>query len=125
MNATMKIFLRTDQGNKDGYSSVCLRLTKKRKLKIFTLSVRVRPKDWNFKNNCVKKTDIEYFRKNKYLIKYENKAPNIIDKYFFKDKDFSATRIRLDKVNLQDNSKVLNLSNFEILAHLNCPTLNG
>ncbi len=36
-----------------------------------------------------------------------------------------ATRIRLDKVNLQDNSKVLNLSNFEILAHLNCPTLNG
>ncbi len=37
----------------------------------------------------------------------------------------AATRIRLDKVNLQDNSKVLNLSNFEILAHLNCPTLNG
>ncbi len=46
--------------------------------------------------------------------------------YLMADKsNVLATRIRLDKVNLQDNSKVLNLSNFEILAHLNCPTLNG
>ena len=100
MNATFKIFLRADQTNMDGTSTVCLRLTIKRKLKTFSLKIKVLPKDWNFSRNLVKKSDIDYFRKNKYITKYENKAKNIIDKYFLNDKrlttNFLATHVKLD-----------------------------
>ncbi len=47
MNTTIKIYLRLDNKNVDGTNSVCLRFTLKRKIKVFTLNVRVLSKDWN------------------------------------------------------------------------------
>ena len=89
MNTTIKIFLRTDQTNIDGTNTVCLRLTIKRKIKLFSLQIKVFPNNWHFSKNIVKKSDIDYFRKNKYITKYENKAKNIIDNYFLNDKQLT------------------------------------
>ncbi len=89
MNTTIKIYLRLDNLNVDGTNSVCLRFTLKRKLKVFTLNVRVRPENWNETKTLVKRSDILHDRKNKYIAKYRNKAQTIIDSYFFKDKPLS------------------------------------
>ncbi len=91
MNATIKIYLRLDSLNVDGTNSVCLRFTLKRKLKVFTLNVRVRPENWNKTKTSVKRSDILHDRKNKYIAKYRNKAQSIIDSYFFNDKPLSIS----------------------------------
>jgi len=89
MNITYKIFLRTDHQNINGTNSVCLRVTQKRVSKTISLHIKVKPTDWNEKKHIVKKSDVDYLRKNKYLRKYENKATDIIDKYFLNDKPLS------------------------------------
>ncbi len=87
MNATTKIFLRTCQKlNIDGTNTVFLRFTVKRKINIISLKIKVKEKDWNERTRQVKKTDKNHLSKNKYLKKYEQKARNIIDNYFFADK---------------------------------------
>lgn len=57
--------------------------------KDLSLRVKVKPTDWNEKKNIIKKSDVEYLRKNKYLRKYQNKATDIIDKHFLSDKPLS------------------------------------
>jgi len=88
---TVRIFLRTDQTNKNGSHSVCVRLIINRRKKDVSLQIYVNPKDWSFVRNNVKKTDPKYLRKNKLIIKYLNKAENIVDEYFLTDKHLTPT----------------------------------
>ena len=92
MKATYKIFLRSDNKNIDGTNTICLLFTSKRKLKKISLGVKVHQKDWNPKTNPpeVKKSDSEHLRKNKYIRKYNQKALDIIDKYFLEDRFLSC-----------------------------------
>ncbi len=94
MNATTKVYLRTDQQNVNGSNSVYLRLTIKRIPKVFSLNIAVLPKNWNSQINQVKKTDKEYLIKNKYIAKYQSKAQNIIADYFLKDKILTFNKFR-------------------------------
>jgi len=89
MAVTYKIFLRTDQTNKDGTNTVCLRVSQQRKTKYFSLRIYVHSKDWNDTKNSVKKSDSKYFIKNKKITKYDTKADTIITDYFYNDKYLS------------------------------------
>ncbi|MCD4794936.1 MAG: hypothetical protein K8R54_17015 [Bacteroidales bacterium] len=86
---TLKLFLRTDQKNKDGSHSVCIRLTMKRRKKDISLRIYVKPTDWMFSKNLVKKSDSKYLRKNKLIKKYTNKAESIVDECFFNDEQLT------------------------------------
>lgn len=86
---SFKIFLRKDHQNDDGSNSVYLRLINNRKKKDISLRIFVLLKHWNLSLNRVKKTDPDWDRKNKRLIKYENRARNIIDEHFLYDKPLS------------------------------------
>lgn len=87
---TYKLFLRTDNTNIDGSNSLYLLFTSKRKLKKISLDIKVNKKDWNNSKTEVKRTDPDFLRKNKYIRKYDKKAKDIIDKYFFDDKYLSV-----------------------------------
>lgn len=80
---TVKIFLRTDQINKSGSHSVCIRLIINRRKKDLSLRIYVKPNDWVFAKNIVKQSDPKSLRKNKLIRKYINKAENIVDDCFF------------------------------------------
>jgi len=99
MNATTKIFLRTDQQNVNGSNSVYLRLTIKRISKIFSLNIAVFPKHWNSQVNQVKKADEKHLIKNKYLAKYQSKAQNILADYFLNDKILTFNKFREELFN--------------------------
>ena len=86
---TLKLFLRTDQKNKDGSHSVCIRLTMKRRKKDVSLRIYVKPSDWMFSKNLVKKSDPKHLRKNKLIKKYSNKAESIVDECFFNDEQLT------------------------------------
>ena len=86
---TLKLFLRTDQVNKDGSHSVCIRLTIRRRKKDISLRVYVKPKDWTFSKNLVKKTDAKHLRKNKLIKKYTSKAEGIVDDCFFNNEQLT------------------------------------
>jgi len=88
---TFKIFLRADNKNIDGSHSLYLLFISNRRLKKISLGIKVKPKDWDEKRCLVKKSDIEFLRKNKYIRKYADKAQSIIDKYFFDDKYLSVS----------------------------------
>lgn len=80
---SVKIFLRTDHLNKDGTHSVCIRLIAERRKKDVYLRIYVKPKDWSFVKNLVKKSDPNSIRKNKLIKRFKSKAENIVDEYFF------------------------------------------
>ena len=80
---TVKIFLRTDYLNLDGSHAIYVRLISNRRKKDVSLRIYVKIKDWNFKRNLVNKNDPECDRKNRLILKYKNKADNIIDNSFF------------------------------------------
>ncbi len=84
-----RIFIRNDQQDAAGQNIVYLRLRQDRKKKDVSLKIQVFLKDWNSRNNTVKKSDKAYLRKNKILAKYASKAQNIIDEHFLNDKDLS------------------------------------
>jgi integrase/recombinase XerC len=84
-----RIFLRTDQKNSSGQNTVYLRLRESRRKKDISLGIQVFEKNWNSRNNSVKKTDRDYLRKNKLIQKYISKAHAILDEHFFHDKDLS------------------------------------
>jgi site-specific recombinase XerD len=90
MKATFKIFLRPDNQNIDGTNTLYLLFTSRRKLKKISLGIKVHLKDWNEKKCEVKKSDKEFLIKNKYIQKYDQKAKDIINKYFFEDKFLSV-----------------------------------
>jgi len=87
--STYKIYTIPYYTNKDGTKSLYLLFTSNRDRKKISLNIRVYPKNWNIKKCEVKKSDIEYKRKNKYIRKYSEKAQKIIDDYFFNDKELS------------------------------------
>ena len=84
MNANIKIVLRK-RLNSDGTSSVTLRLTINRKLKVYSLNLTVHPKNWDTARSKVKSSDVQSFRKNKLIHKYHSKAQYIIDEFVFSD----------------------------------------
>jgi len=88
---TVKLFLRTDQKNKNGSHSVYIRLIINRRKKDISLQIHVKPKDWSFEMNSVKKSDPKHLRKNKLITKYLNKAENIVDEHFLNDKQLTFT----------------------------------
>ena len=87
---TYKIFLRADNKNIDGTNTLYLLFTSNRVLKKISLHIKVKNKDWNKTKCIVKKSDPDHLRKNKYILKYSEKARNIIDIYFFKEKSLSV-----------------------------------
>ncbi len=91
MEPTFKIFLRTDNTNMDGSNTLYLLFTSNRRLKKISLGIKMKPKDWDSGKHRVKKSDIEYLRKNKYIRKYQEKAKKIIDKYYFEEKHLSIS----------------------------------
>ncbi|OQY01002.1 MAG: hypothetical protein B6I20_08020 [Bacteroidetes bacterium 4572_117] len=101
METTIKIFLRTDNTNIDGSNMLYLLFTSKRKLKKISLGINVKAKDWDANKTKVKKSDIGYLRKNKYLRAYHEKAQKIIDKYFFEDIPLSVNEFER---NFKNNS---------------------
>ena len=56
-----------------------------------SLRIYVKPKDWSFTKNLVKKSDPKYLRKNKLIIKFQNKAENIVDECFLNDQQLNFT----------------------------------
>lgn len=90
MESTYKIFLRADSKNIDGSHSLYLLFTSKRILKKISLGIKIQTKDWDEKKIQVKKSDPDFFRKNNYIRKYDEKAKKIVDKYFFENKYLSA-----------------------------------
>jgi integrase len=90
MESTYKIFLKTDNKNIDGSNSLYLLFTSKRILKKISLGIKIQTKDWDEKKIQVKKSDPDFFRKNNYIRKYDEKAKKIVDKYFFENKYLSA-----------------------------------
>ena len=80
---TVKGFLRTDHLNMDGTHTINVRLIINRRKKDISLHIYVKPKDWIFSKNQVKKTDPKYLRKNKLIKKFTSKAENIVDECFF------------------------------------------
>lgn len=88
---SVKIFYRTDHLNKDGTHTVYIRLISKRRKKDISLRIYVKPNDWSFSRNFVKKSDPKYLRKNKLITKYLNKGENIVDDYFLTDQQLSFT----------------------------------
>ncbi len=104
MKTSIKIFLRPDNTNIDGSRSLYLLFTSQRQLKKIALNIKVMPKDWNASKTEVKRSDIEFLRKNKHIRKYSDKANKIIDEYFFADKNLSADEFeRQFKSNLFGN----------------------
>jgi len=90
-NITTKILLRSDHTNSDGTRTVYLRLTINRKVKLFSLRIRVLPSCWNSRTSMITRKDAEFVRKNKILRKYSNKATLIVDEYFLTDKHLTFT----------------------------------
>ena len=105
MEATFKIFLRTDNTNIDGSNTLYLFFTSKRKLKKISLAIKVKYKNWDPIKTKVKKSDTDYLRKNKYIRSYNEKARQIIDKYFFEDKFLSIDEFEKHFKNKSFNSK--------------------
>ncbi len=101
---TFRIYIRTDQKNTDGTSSVLLSVTIKRKKKKFTIT-KVNSKDWNANKSLVKRSDVFFIRKNKLITKFKNKAQFIIDDYFLKDKILT---LNLFIKEFDNNSKNIN-----------------
>ncbi|NOZ36022.1 MAG: site-specific integrase [Chlorobi bacterium] len=86
---SVKIFLRTDHLNTTGTHTVYIRLISNRRKKDISLHIYVKPNDWMFSKNLVKKSDPKYLRKNKLIKKYLNKAESIVDEYFFNDEQLT------------------------------------
>lgn len=76
MNSTIKILLRSDYTNIDGSKTVYLRFTANRKVKYYSLNIKVKPQD--LKGIQVKRSDPEYVHKNTLIYRALNKARNII-----------------------------------------------
>ncbi len=68
---------------KENLHAIYIRVIINRKKADVSLKLFVHEKDWNDKRNEVKRSDIEYIRKNKYIDKAILKAKNIIDKLFY------------------------------------------
>jgi len=87
-----KIILKT-QSNSDGTSTVYLRLTFERVVKYFNLGIKVFPKDWNEKyTKKVKTTDKEHNYKNEIIINAENKAKEIVLKYYKTEEELTIDK---------------------------------
>jgi len=86
MLTTFTIFLRPDQVNSDGTKTVCLRVVRNRKHKLYSLRIFIKEKDWSYKKNQVKSTDPDFLIKNKKISKYQIRADQIISDFFINDK---------------------------------------
>ncbi len=85
----VKILLRADYANKNGENPVCLRITQNRKVKLFSLKIYVNAKDWNEKENIVKKSDLQFYAKNLLIKKFNAKAETIISNFSIAEKYLS------------------------------------
>jgi len=73
MSITYSIFLRKNQTNIDGFCLVCLSIIQGKKQKLYSVGVRVLPKNWNIKAKeykFVKSSDFEHYYKNG-IIEYQ------------------------------------------------------
>jgi site-specific recombinase XerD len=91
---TIKIYLRTDQINKDGSSTVILRITIDRKKKEYSTNVTTNVKNWN-EIKFIKNSDPNHLQNNKILHKLISKANSIIDDCFFSNKRLSINEFDL------------------------------
>jgi len=84
--------LRTSHLNKDGSHSIFLRVIHSRKSKFFSLNITVFPKNWSEKSISVKKSDVDYIRKNDFIRVHKKRAEDIIYKYFVEHKHLSISK---------------------------------
>ena len=91
MQATIKIFLR-NKLDLNNQKPVVLRITKSRKSKVITLGLKSEDTYWDFELNRYNKKAKNYIKKNRALLKLEEKALIILDDYIHADEDFTLAQ---------------------------------
>ncbi|CAK7039086.1 MAG: Tyrosine recombinase XerC [Peptostreptococcus russellii] len=85
---TYKIVIRKDRPLANGEHSICLLLIYSRKNKRVSLNISARLKDWDEKNERVKKGDPDSEKKNKLITVYKNRISEYETKCIVKNKPF-------------------------------------
>lgn len=106
---TVKIFLRKKPTKENKYP-VVMRITKNRKQKLITLRL-CDIKDWDFKYHKFKPNTHNYIKKNKILLKFNQKAHDIIDSFNTDGVDFNLNQFE-DKFNNKVKGNTNNVIDF-------------
>lgn len=104
MNATVKVFLKTDFVMKNGESMIYLIFTSQRKKRRFSLNISTLPKYWNENKRYVKAGDNQHIYKNKMIDIALKKANDIILEYSFKGKPLTLDTFKMQFLNENYNN---------------------
>ena len=102
--ASVKIVLR-DKKNKEGLYPIVLRITKERKVKIISLGMDCKLKNWGEKSSQFNKSMPNHIQKNLVLSKLKQKAWTIIDQFNIDEVDFTLNQFE-EKFRGKAQSKV-------------------
>ena len=89
--ASIKILLR-NKPNKEGQFPIILKITKNRKPKVITLGMACLLKDWDKSNSQFKKSEKNHIQRNRVLLKFKEKALQIIDGFNLEGIDFTLNQ---------------------------------
>lgn len=89
--ASITIVLR-NKITKTGEYPVILRIVKDRKSKLISLKMSCKKKDWDIKKNEFKRTHPNATQRNRTLLKFQEKALQIVDEFTLNDIDFTLSQ---------------------------------
>ena len=89
--ASIKILLR-NKPNREGQFPIILKITKNRKPKVITLGMDCLLKNWDKSNSQFKKSEKNYIQRNRVLLKFKEKALQIIDSFNIEGIDFTLNQ---------------------------------
>ncbi len=122
--ASIKITLR-NKVNSKGEKPVVLRIVKNRKSKTITLGLNCKDEDWDKVNNKFKRTYPNANKRNRVLMKLEDKALQIIDEYMLEGYDFTLTQFENKFRGKSSNETTVSELWLEKIADLNLASRTG
>ncbi|MEO2063261.1 MAG: tyrosine-type recombinase/integrase [Christiangramia sp.] len=96
--ATIKLIIRRNKGsvNQDGSTLILLRYTHKGQTKYFSTGLSVFPKDWDARNQRIKKSNRGFTTKNMVLTKFKQKFDDIVHKAIYDEIEPTGSFVRAE-----------------------------